>query len=293
MGMERTDYLLERRLKETAPELHRIFSDTGFVLQRILDRYRILFPEFTDHTQLHCVTVIDFCNVLVGPERILEMNADEIYVLLMGAYLHDTGMAVTPKDLKDFKERIDYGDFYETHPDADDADFVREFHHDLSGLFIKKYAELFDIPSERHIQAIVQVSRGHRRTDLFDPVEYPSDFTLDNGNTVCLPYLSALIRLADEIDVAESRNPVLLYDLEAIVDHRSLLEHLKTKGIKSLVTTDDAFTLVVDDEPKDIMDEIEEMRKKMQKTLDYCRDVTEKRTSFRITQQRVDIKNLT
>lgn len=55
----------------------------------------------TDHTALHSLEVIDFCNQLIG-ENIDEMNADEIYVFLMWAYLHDSGMGITMSDYEKF-----------------------------------------------------------------------------------------------------------------------------------------------------------------------------------------------
>ena len=41
-----------------------------------LSNYKRFFPEFTDHTNLHSVTVINFCNQLIG-DQIERMNADE------------------------------------------------------------------------------------------------------------------------------------------------------------------------------------------------------------------------
>ena len=289
MGKDNTDYLTERRLKELDPDLYARFKNTPFALNHILDRFRIFFPEYTDHTLLHCITVADFCNVLIG-DQIEIMNADELYVLLMASYLHDSGMAMREKEYEMFKEQIPYGDYYDTHPDATIADFVRDFHHEFSGVFIRKYAEMFEIPSEEHIFSIVQVSRGHRRTDLYDEKEYPVDLKMPNGNTVCLPYLSALIRLSDEIDVVASRNPMLLYDIEVIEDATSLAEHLKHKVIRSLITNEDCFIMCVYTEDEELIKQIEAVRLKMQKTLDYCREMVEKRTKYRITQRRVEMR---
>ena len=289
MGKDNTDYLTERRLKELDPDLYARFKNTPFALNHILDRFRIFFPEYTDHTLLHCITVADFCNVLIG-DQIEIMNADELYVLLMASYLHDSGMAMREKEYEMFKEQIPYGDYYDTHPDATIADFVRDFHHEFSGVFIRKYAEMFEIPSEEHIFSIVQVSRGHRRTDLYDEKEYPVDLKMPNGNTVCLPYLSALIRLSDEIDVVASRNPMLLYDIEVIEDATSMAEHLKHKVIRSLITNEDSFIMCVYTEDEELIKQIEAVHSKMQKTLDYCREMVEKRTKYRITQRRVEMR---
>ena len=87
------EFLLEKRLRELDPALHRGFTNTVFALQNMLGRFRLMFPEYTDHSQFHCINVLEFCNAIVGPEQIRRLNADEIYVLLMSCYLHDTGMA--------------------------------------------------------------------------------------------------------------------------------------------------------------------------------------------------------
>ena len=198
------DYLLERRLKELSPELHARFSDTVFALQQILSNYQLIFPLFTDHTELHSLNIIEFCNKLIG-NQINKLNADEIYCILMGCYFHDTGMGISKRDFEEFSKKIDFGDYFLTHDKDNYPEIVRNFHNEYSGLFIKKYAKFFEFPSEEHLFAVIQISRGHRKTNLFDTKEYPVALKVPNGNTICLPYLSALVRLADEIDVTASR----------------------------------------------------------------------------------------
>lgn len=286
------DYLLERRLKSEAPELHTRFKDTVLVVGHLLSRYRLLFPEYTDHSELHSVTVIDACNRLIGPKQIDKLNVDEIFVLLMASYLHDVGMGIGEKEYEEFKDKMDEKGYFEKHPDATKADFVRTYHNEFSGFFIDKYADLFDLPSKEHTFAVRQVARGHRKTDLYDEKEYPVDLTLPNGNTVCLPYLAALIRLADEIDVVATRNPLVLYDIDALTDEVEIVENKKVRAIRSMDTTDDAFILKAKTDEEDIYEGIVEMVGKMQKTLDYCREVTAKRTGFVISQKKVILNRL-
>ena len=79
--MNKYDFSLERRLKELDPNLHQRFADTVFALQRVLSNYKLIFPDFTDHTELHSLNIIEFCNRLIG-DQINKLNADEIYILL-------------------------------------------------------------------------------------------------------------------------------------------------------------------------------------------------------------------
>ena len=59
------DFAMEKRLREMSPELHRRFTDAVFGLQKTLSNYKLIFPEYTDHSELHSLTVIDFCNNLI------------------------------------------------------------------------------------------------------------------------------------------------------------------------------------------------------------------------------------
>ena len=288
---EEHDYAMERRLQQLDPELHRRFTDSVFALQYNLSNYKLIFPDFTDHTILHSLSVIDFCNKLMG-DQINRLNKDEIYVLLMGSYFHDTGMGITHRNFDDFSAAIDFGDYFCSHSREDYPTVIRDFHQEYSGLFIQKYADLFEIPSDEHVRAIVQIARGHRRTDLMDETEYPVSFALPDGNTVCLPYLAALIRLADEIDVAAPRNPVLLYDIEALTDDVQILENKKLKAVRELRIDEESFTLRVEESDRIVLEAVRNVAVKMQRTLDECRAAVHGRTPYTITQSRVIVEKI-
>ena len=285
------DYAMERRLRDLNPELHRRFTDAVFALQYNLSNYKLIFPEYTDHSNLHSMTVIDFCNQLIG-NQIERLNADELYALLMGCYFHDTGMGITRRDYEEFSVQIDFRDYFDTHSIDDLPGTIRSFHNEFSGCFIRKYAELFEIPSETHLWAVIQISRGHRKTDLLDEQEYPRALQVGNGNRICLPYLAALIRLADEIDVAAARNPILLYDIETLTDAVEIIENKKVKAVRELLVSEDEFVLRVDRSDAEILGQIRKMVGKMQKTLDNCREAVRQRSPYVITQQRVRIEEI-
>ena len=290
--MTEHDFLMEKRLRQLNPSLHRCFTDTVFALQHTLSHYRRLFPEYTDHSEQHSMQVIDFCNRLIGKERIEKLNADEIYVLLMSCYLHDAGMGISENDYEIFKQSFDADAWFAAHPRDTKGDFVRRYHHEFSGCFIRKYAQLLEIPSPEHIFCIVQVSRGHRKTDLYDLQEYPADYKMPNGNTVCLPYLAALIRLADEIDVAADRNSQILYDIGKIKDAYQIYINRMVAAVSMLHVTPDGFIMDVDTQDEVIYQGLCEVREKMQETLDLCCKVVQERTPHCITQKRVEMRRI-
>ena len=290
--MSGSDYLLEKRLLKLDPELHRLFTDAVCVLQQTLMQFQRLFPEYTDHSELHSMNVLNFCNALIGEDNIDHLNAHEIYVLLLSCYLHDVGMAVSPKDYEEFKEELGADECFKSWPDRDMADFVRDQHHEFSGMFIRKYAQMLEIPSEEHLFAVVQTCRGHRRTDLFDENEYPAEYGITGQDIAHLPYLAAVIRLADEIDVAAYRSPKLLYDIESLTDAYQIFHNRMLAAVPQLEILPDGIILDVQTDDEQLVPAIEERVRKIQETIDYCRSVTETRTPFHISQEWVKLNRI-
>ena len=282
-----TDFQCELKLKKLNPHYSELVRDTAVVMANVLDRYTNFFPEYTDHSSLHAMQVLDFCNRLIG-DQIEFLNEDELYVLLMSCYLHDTGMGISDEDYKKFHDKIISEEYKKEHPIINIKDSIRAFHQEFSATFIEKNAELFEIPSKEHVYAIVQVARGHRKTDLYDPKEYPTDFMVPNGNTICLPYLAALIRLADELDIAADRNVFADYS-----EHKTR-DYDKHGSIKHMEMMETCFELIIEEitDNQQYIDYRNEEIAKLQKTLEYCRNVVETRTKFKINQTSVKVKRL-
>lgn len=274
-----TDFLCERTLQKLNPAYHSLFTDTSMVMFYALEKYKTYFPDFTDHTFLHSMQVIDFCNQLIG-DQIGMLNADEIYILLMGCYLHDSGMGIPEEEYKKFHDRITTPEYRAEHPDEDPRDTIRSFHQEFSGAMIRLHEEMLEIPSHEHTEAIVAISRGHRKADLYNEKEYPSALLLSNGETVCVPYLASLLRLADEMDIAADRN--ISFENGPLFDNIYRRAHHATRSIQIL--PDCFFVNVVTNEPE-VEEEVRKVIGKLQKTLDYCVDVVAQRTPFEIHQK--------
>lgn len=284
------DFALERRLKELSTDLHVRFTDTVLALQHILSNYKLIFPEFTDHTELHSLNVIEFCNNIIG-DQVNRLNADEIYCLLLGCYFHDTGMGISQKDFEEFSKQIDFKNYFDSHDRNNYPEIVRNFHNEFSGLFIRKYAKFFDFPTEAHLFTVIQVSRGHRKTDLNDDNEYPSSLSIPNSdNKICVKYLAALIRLADEIDVTAARNSKIIYDINKINGEVNIIEFMKHEAVKGLDIKDDRFVMKIHSDDENVIKGLKVVASKMQKTLDDCRSAVNKNTTFTIRQEKVDIE---
>lgn len=286
---DKHDFLLEKRLREEAPDLHRRVTDSVVVLQRTLESFFTWFPDFTDHSTLHSMDVLDLCNQLLG-DQVAALTLPECYALVMACYLHDVGMGVTRENFEAFTREIDFADYRQRHPDVSEARIIRDYHNEYSGLFIRKYAALFDIPSEALTFAIAQLSRGHRKIDLYDEEEFP-DIETPEG-VIRTAYLSAILRLADEIDVGADRNPEILFDTSKLTKQVDIDAFGTHESIRTVEVTRDAIVLHVQPKEPRFDALIHDLAGKIQQTLDYCRDVAEKRSDLRITQERVEVVRL-
>lgn len=280
---------MEMRLRELDPALHKRFTDTVSVTGNLLFRYKRYFPEYNDHSGLHSMSVIDLCNQLIGKEQILRLNQDELYILLMSCHLHDVGMGITSKEYDEFREKIDFRDYFENHPNAPLDRIIRDFHQEFSALFIEKHTGFLELPSEAHLYAVMQVVRGHRKTDLFERNEFPPDFALPNGRSVCLPYLAALIRLADEIDVDALRSSVLLFDVDSFESEEEVMYYYRTRACERMEITRDTIIMHVRTEDPAVKEALEKLKDKIQETLELCTRVVET-TPYILTQHRVEMK---
>lgn len=103
---------------------------------------------------------------------------------------------------------------------------------------------LFEIPDE-FVYPIVQTARGHRRTDLYDAREYPKQYRA-GGYAISLPYIAALIRLADELDISAERNIGLDRSVSEVKNAYSISVWELHSLIKDVILTDSRCIILAD-----------------------------------------------
>lgn len=282
----RKEYGIERRLAELSPELHQRYRDCVTVSWQMLSRYATYFPEYTDHSVLHTLDILDLCNQLIG-EQLNELNASELYVLLMGALFHDVGMGVSKADYARFRVQLGLS---ETEDPEALAENIRSHHQELSGLYVEKYASVFELPNENYTHAVIQLCRGHRKTDLMDEIGYPSAYEVEPGQTVCLPYLAALICLADELDITAERNVSFLYDIDSLRGEAGRFEFQKHEATRRVELGADKVVVYAWSEDEKVRQGVEETVDKLRDKLLMCRHVAAERSRFAIAQTDVILR---
>ena len=288
--MPNYDFLLERRLKKLNSEFAYRHTCCMSLFEQMLKKFLAVFPTFTDHTLLHTLSVADISNQLIR-ENVEKLNASEIYIYLMACALHDIGMGVSDKDIESFIDAAGLRGYVNDHPEISRPNLTRKFHNDFSAQFVKKYWAILEIPGEQYANAIAEVGRGHRKTDLMDEDLYPIDFDLGDGQTANLALLAALIRLCDELDIASDRNPDLLYDTATMegMSEKDIFEFSKHEAIHSVSFSEDSIVVIAGTDRADIADGVVEAIRIVKETLEYCLSVIQKRSDLSIDCKKIQL----
>lgn len=228
----------------------------------VLQRYLQIHPEFTDHSIVHSETVLDRASDVLG-KNIKSLNQSEIYILIMSCYLHDIGMVPTKEMKKQIlKETIKY------------PEYIRENHHKLSSSYILDNYKSLGIIDQRYAEAMATVSMGHRQEELLDPEVFKPNFFVKSGSeTVCISFLSAILRLSDELDITHERIPDLIYN-QYFPDNRiSKTEWEKHKSNLQVNFLNDKIIIRGSCDNYDIYSSLIDHYKKIKEVLMYVRRV--------------------
>ena len=207
------------------------------------------FPSFTPHDFSHSLNVEENLNWIITDSVKQKMQASEIFLILISAWLHDWGMVSSV---------------------GENAERVRETHHIRTQ---KNFENLFDkinlSPAEGRIAG--RICRGHRKEDL-NASDY-SDSFLGSNIPIRVGFLAAALRIADELDTTASRTPQIVY---ATIKPQGLSEeefqkHLSITGVGQPTL----YKIVISGEarsPKGV-ELIEKVRKKIEKELNSVKKI--------------------
>ena len=81
-----------------------------------------------------------------------------------------------------------------------------------------------------------------------------------------------------------------MYDVESINNEYSKMEFKKHLAIKQLVINKDSFVMKVDTSDEEVYRGVLKLKDKLMQTLQECKEVVEKRTPYKITQNEIVIE---
>jgi len=174
-------------LSNDTPELHGRLLALRKKAESLLSYTHCPFPFYTPHDFTHSTTVEENLNWLIPDDLKTKMNAHEMFLLIIAAWLHDWGMV------------SDNGDAPEV---------IRETHHLRTEVNFERMHGTLDL-SEHEAKLAGRISKGHRKVDL-RANEY-DDALLGQNIRIRMRFLSALLRIADECDITHNRTPEVIY----------------------------------------------------------------------------------
>ncbi|OXA76029.1 HD domain-containing protein, partial [Flavobacterium frigidimaris] len=265
---------LEVKLKELNPNLFGKLNDTKDEVKLLLTQYIKNFPDYTDHSINHTEEVFKIVSMVLTDEEIQNLNDDEIYILSMASYLHDIGMCIPEDKIKKIADTEELVKERELHPEISREKYLRDNHHTLSKKFILEEWENLKIPNEKYAEAIALVSEGHRVVDIGNPEIYQPKYTVKTGRSfVCLPYLAAVLRIADELDITNIRTPGLLTKYYMPDNDKSVLEWNKHIANTLMFITENYVEFEIKCSNHSMLAALEDQFNKIADVINYCQKV--------------------
>jgi signal transduction histidine kinase len=244
---------LRQILNEKEPNLANRLPEIESLAMSVLTYTAGSFPYFTSHDLKHSLEVERNLNWLIPDNVKLDLNAYEIFFLLIAAWLHDWGM-ISKQGEKS-------------------ADIRRRHHERTEENFVKMYQSLKLNYHEARIIGLI--ARGHRvedlRDSLYDKQIFSANFHID------VRFLAAILRLADECDITYNRVPELIYySLNPVgASEEHFRAHLSIQGIGKWVPHKIEFFAVAND-PKGSQT-LHKLRDKIQGEVDHVKGILAER----------------
>lgn len=251
---------LRTLLKSSNTDYYSRFNHILSEVTSVVSNSRIFFPTYTNHDFKHLTNVEDIIDKMLSEEVKKELSDEEIFCLLSAAWLHDIGMIPVNDEKEEYEnmtpdERKEY------------SKKVRDYHNIRSKNYVENNKEKLNI-DDFEADIIGNICKGHREVELG---EYKDTYS---KTKIRLSSLSAILRLADECDVAYNRESMLS---EEGVDDETKEEHYQIhKLVRTPVFDDEIIKLVsiaYNDKDKKLL---ERKRKEIQDELDEVSPYLEK-----------------
>jgi len=207
---------LERALEGENQYLYNKLQETKKVVQNLINEFSANFTLYTHHNKIHTFKLTEILGKKVLDQSILnELNEKELYVLSAASYLHDIGICISNSEI----EKI-YKEYLENTPDfkrLDVYEYIRDQHSYLTFNYILENWELLKLESELK-EAIALIAGESLEINVFEYENF--EYAPDGGREkVCIPYLYALLRIADMSDIENINANYLLRTYEDMEEY--------------------------------------------------------------------------
>ncbi|WP_343522017.1 ATP-binding protein [Pedobacter sp.] len=252
--------LLKREKKDGFD--NQLSSKIEIIVDRVSDLLHRIpenMEEYTLHDSNHSAKIIEIIGKFLPPKTLSALNAIELTLTILSAYLHDIGMTSTKKEREDiissdvqfailFKTLSDKKENYEYYiskgehrsatfiQDQVFTEFLRRSHVQRSSDYIKTNLsfgemalEVNGIPFWKHLITICD-GHGEPVAKIANKRKYPVN-TLVGETVINIQFLSLILRLGDILDLDPERTPKIIYEYINPQDPTSILEWKKHRSI--------------------------------------------------------------
>ena len=213
-------------LKEKESPFFAVLTNVYSQVKNILNsRITAIFPKYTLHDCGHSFRIINYMSQIVNNYK--DLSDLEITLLILSSLLHDIGMGVSEDDLALIKkDHFEFSKFkYSTmlrlmkgDEVAATQEYIRRIHAELSGRYIrdnlKSNLMASNMPHLDYSEDLALICESH--TKEFDWIKsHLSVHEVRGSYAFNAQYISAVLRLADILDIDGNRTPYKLYKLIA------------------------------------------------------------------------------
>ena len=94
------------------------------------------FQHYSRHDDTHSVSILNSIEMVLGRERVIELAASDLWLLLEAAYCHDLGMSLSYEKLKGLWESEEFRTYLEMALAGNDIDLKKasEYYHQMDNL---------------------------------------------------------------------------------------------------------------------------------------------------------------
>ncbi|MFF5083054.1 hypothetical protein ACFY36_38930 [Actinoplanes sp. NPDC000266] len=258
----------------------------------LLKLVRESFPTYTMHDEQHSENVIRLMGRLAAP-RIERMSGLEAALLILAAYFHDAGMAYSPAEIAAIPGEDEFRAFLDSHdeayvsaqhhggkpPPAVIEQYCRSRHADRVRVHLDRCeSKLLQWDGKSIIDQLELVCRSHNEpaAALHEP-RFRTDFLYQADLRFC----AIMLRLADILDLDDTRAPRVIYEHLALATRttsdREWHKHLAARGFEFPPAPRPNYTLQFSAESTDPGDEhrLRAFLKVIEDELLQCRGVAD------------------
>ena len=87
-------------------KLYENYRDNCTVVQRMLEKYKKIYPNISDYSIMHFIDIAEFCDLIMDRQKLEDLNGDECYCLLMAALFAHTGFGLNQEIMNKYINKL-------------------------------------------------------------------------------------------------------------------------------------------------------------------------------------------